>query len=446
MRRRPIARLVTASATLLLVGSIAPGCIGGFGDGPYTCNPGFASCNGGGTGSNAGCETNIASDVDNCGSCGNSCGFSSICKSGTCTAPALVLTTQVDSSVLEINATSVYGWGATTLTIVSKSGLQDGGTVVSVPLSNALEPHPGTPFAVDDPSVYYVGSYDDTSSPPQTIYGVYATPADGRPSAPRLIGTFPASAWSQHDTVPTGMYLVNGTLFTILQTSPFYLNAWSVPVSGGTMAGGNSVGLDGEFPPTTAQAETKEVATDGSYLYFFTGAPGSAACEIQRAPLGGDTADYVVSLSLAPGEQCPSAIAEDATGELWWGRYPTLSVNGTQCQNGTLQVTRAIPMATPRTAGEIPNGEAPLAIAVDGSGVYLLTDRNLWKYPPDGSPPVLLAAQLKAAAYAGPNDVKCSNLLSSGVAGTLLLDATSVYAAFRGAVPGGVAGYVLEIP
>ncbi len=49
----------------------------------YTCSAGYADCTVGGVDTD-GCETNINTDVNNCGSCGHVCAANQICSSGTC--------------------------------------------------------------------------------------------------------------------------------------------------------------------------------------------------------------------------------------------------------------------------------------------------------------------------------------------------------------------------
>jgi hypothetical protein len=60
---------------------ISPACGGGTCNG--ACDPGFADCNG--NKQTDGCEINVASDPNNCGTCGNVCGRGMICTNGVCT-------------------------------------------------------------------------------------------------------------------------------------------------------------------------------------------------------------------------------------------------------------------------------------------------------------------------------------------------------------------------
>ena len=47
----------------------------------FSCVSGYANCDGSAVN---GCETNINDDDNNCGSCGNGCGFAESCESGRC--------------------------------------------------------------------------------------------------------------------------------------------------------------------------------------------------------------------------------------------------------------------------------------------------------------------------------------------------------------------------
>src|SRR5262249_32571394 len=56
-----------------------PACVNGVC--ASVCNAGFANCNGNPAN---GCETNITTDVNNCGSCGHICPPLTVCTAGLC--------------------------------------------------------------------------------------------------------------------------------------------------------------------------------------------------------------------------------------------------------------------------------------------------------------------------------------------------------------------------
>ena len=54
----------------------------------YTCESGYASCNGPVTETDGnGCETNLQTDEENCGRCGNQCPTGATCTNGVCLCP-----------------------------------------------------------------------------------------------------------------------------------------------------------------------------------------------------------------------------------------------------------------------------------------------------------------------------------------------------------------------
>lgn len=69
-----------ACGKVCAVANSTPRCASGT-CGVASCNGGYADCN-----ANAadGCETNITSDTNNCGRCGNFCGMGKACVGGTC--------------------------------------------------------------------------------------------------------------------------------------------------------------------------------------------------------------------------------------------------------------------------------------------------------------------------------------------------------------------------
>ena len=97
----------------------------------FTCNGSYAHCSGD---DSMGCETNIANDQNNCGTCGHSC-LGGLCVAGKCQASIVASKASNDwGNVYEIalNGTSVYGinWYG------KPPGTPSAGSVFSVP-SNA---------------------------------------------------------------------------------------------------------------------------------------------------------------------------------------------------------------------------------------------------------------------------------------------------------------------
>ncbi len=87
MRIRGLIALA-AAATLAGVGALAPGCIANF-DGPYTCEPGYTTCDNSNSGENA-CRINLQNDPNNCGACNVHCNGDpsspgpGVCEDGGC--------------------------------------------------------------------------------------------------------------------------------------------------------------------------------------------------------------------------------------------------------------------------------------------------------------------------------------------------------------------------
>lgn len=67
------------------------------------CNDGFANCNGA---IGDGCEVDIKSDRNNCGSCGNACAANEVCLDGSCSTGCIIDGTQYASGALHASAGS----------------------------------------------------------------------------------------------------------------------------------------------------------------------------------------------------------------------------------------------------------------------------------------------------------------------------------------------------
>jgi hypothetical protein len=73
-----------------------------------SCNPGFGNCDGVAVN---GCETNITSNVYNCGACGHVCGVGQLCTNSACVAPPTTATySQVFTSTQAPAAQQCSDW------------------------------------------------------------------------------------------------------------------------------------------------------------------------------------------------------------------------------------------------------------------------------------------------------------------------------------------------
>src|SRR5258708_23251860 len=250
---------VSAARVALAAAALAPGC-SKF-DGPYPCNPGYASCS-----TADQCETNVTIDPQNCSACGKPCAQGALCANSACSVGPTVLSSDAYPGPLAVNSTAVFFWS-------SMTNVVEGVRKNSGAMFTALSSQPGGgpnfwPFVVDDTRIYYVA---------QNVTGMggsylAARPSDGSAGQPTVVGTFstPNTGGS-----PSFMVLSRGTIFGAWNTNGSE-KVWSVPTSGGMITD------VGTLP--NSNAGFAGLAVDASGVYTV---PSGGPCEIDRVPLSG---------------------------------------------------------------------------------------------------------------------------------------------------------------
>jgi hypothetical protein len=397
---------VAAAASIL-----APGC-NDF-NGPYPCNPGYASCNlggnangngnGNGNSNDNGCETAISSDPANCGACANLCAQGALCTDGKCGAAPQVLASDLSSQEpIALSDSDVFFWSTSALRGVPKSGGTEFSVYVSGNSGNGGGPASPQAFAVDDTSAYYEGFEQQPMG--GSVPALLASPTSpwdgGAGPTPRVVATI-----SQNLGGGLGEVLIeSGTLFVFLQGGGG-TELLSVPAGGGTLQQLATIPGNPQSP----------YAIDTKNVYFLE---TNGSCAIESAPLAGGMVSTLTS------QACPSGMASDGT-YLYWASNAATS-NGNQC---AVQIER-IPVSggSPGTFATISANEAPAGVAVDATSVYLLTNASLWAVPLAGGAPARIAGNLGGMnGQTGPGN--CLYNGSSTSTSSLAVDDTNAYVA-----------------
>jgi hypothetical protein len=290
-----------------------------------SCNAGYGNCD-----ANAanGCESVLASDAGNCGSCGLVCAGGS-CVNGLCQAPAPVKLADAGSSNfdLAVDATYVYFGSGAGVQRVAKTG----GT------PTVLTPGGTNGLAIDSLRVYFA---DMSAS------AIRSVPIGGGTASTLVSGL--VAPWR---------VATNGTNVYFTDSSNQML--YRVPVGGGV----NTVMASG-------MGGASGLALDASFVYFGTDSGGVVA----RVPLGGGTVTTLVS-----GESRPMRVAVDATSVY----FTTYTANG---------AVKKVPLAggSPITLASGQN--QPIGIAADNGWVYWTATTTVQKVPLAGGTPVVLAS------------------------------------------------------
>jgi hypothetical protein len=359
--------------------------------GPYSCEPGYASCLS--SGKNL-CETHVTDDGLNCGACGKRCDLGGICKDGQCTPGASTLTVlpSFSSPLVAVNGSGVY-WSSGSYNDIGRLSLD--GQSMSIVTSEATgNGNSATPFAVDESYVYFWSNLSLARIPASGGNPTWFAPdSTGRPTPTALAVDTTRLVWLgyQNDSGQVLSVPLGGGATRVL---------WSFPVSGGrstqlalTPAHALFVVGSQTGPPTL-----ESVSVDG-------GNP------VQIAAGGQYSLDAVVadaSYAYVVGSSC--SCNDNAADP---GTRPRLTVARYALNGGGSKVLAMF------------SGPAASA-ALDDEFVYVATDTTLVKVPVAGGAPVILADNLDPARA----PFLCTNCGSySNTTLSIAVDSTSVYIA-----------------
>lgn len=332
----------------------------------YTCNTGYTDCDGQAAN---GCEAQLASDSNNCNSCGHSCGGGS-CSSGVC--QAMTLASGLDNPYrLTTDSTSVYWKDNAAL----KSMPLAGGTIKS------LVPYPGGYGALgaNGNYMYYSGnSYNytcnisggncsgnsnsnGTYAVDMKIYGGMLYYASNVKVMTAVEGHFPADpqpVYNSPNWPNGGIGGLNNVGSTLYWKDFNYSSGWTIKTMTGTgpytptiIASGGllSSGCTGSVAITS----TASLAVDGTYLYWLEDACISTVrTTFIKRQIIGDTSSTVNLVNLTAAGYSSATNAQmlvDGTN-LYIRMTTEVGLAGVIIVNKT---TGAIRQITTQTTGDI---------------------------------------------------------------------------------------------
>lgn len=413
--------IVAASSVL-----VAPACVPSAPGGPWACQPGYATCRGDGAGygNDPGCETNVTSDAQNCGSCGKTCPQGALCLNSACTAPPTVITTDAVPSQLGIDSQNLYyrSMQSGTLEGIPKTG----GKAFPISLPGNIGGSSGqVPFAVDDTGVYYPASSPNGSGPNVTT--IDRVSPDGSSTQGATIATFPGQGAFGN---VSAMTLFQSTIIVFSMNGPGF-ETWSVAQTGGTPTQGAQVPSNQNgtsFPGLDA------VAVDATNVYFVDNtATSNGNCQIGVVPLAGGTASSLAANAASAGG-CPSTLATDGTN-LYWSISASFSENcgNNGCESQCVLDVYSEPIAggTPTVLAQLSDDSSSIVMAVDGSNLYVLTGQSIWRIPTAGGTPAptQLAANLNVGVGSVCNGGNGGGGGNSSQTASIAIDATNLYLA-----------------
>jgi hypothetical protein len=276
---------------------------------PPACTGTLANCNGL---PGDGCETDVTTDVGNCGACGHDC-FGGTCTAGAC-APAVIASALSSPIALTADLNNVYWTDSADNTVNQRSLATNTLTVLSTGQTNARG------IAADGTHVYWAlyrasgeihrapigGGPTEVivSAQPQSSYiavdqtSVYWTNFTGTGSvmkAAKVPGATPIPLVT-NETWPA---------FLSVDATHVYWNDWT---NAGALV---KVTLDG-VTRTVLQSNVKSpfaMAKYGSSVFYVTDLGGDV---VELSALDGS-----LTTAIATGERKPHSIAADASGVYW---------------------------------------------------------------------------------------------------------------------------------
>jgi hypothetical protein len=267
-----------------------------FEDGPTTppvCSGGIGNCNGI---NSDGCETNLSTDINNCGACGTVCSAAigaPSCWAGKCAVP-IVASGQVVSK-LAVDATSVY-WSRDESSGVLLKAPVTGGTATTLATAQAFP----SSIGVDGSGLYWVAVGSNAVRRVGLSGGTVTTlvTATGASVLSVFSGNVYYGTSSIVARVPTGggaaTNLANNAIVQRIaadSTGVYFTSTTGGPVSVlrvGTTGGATTTLVSG-------QTGSGPIALGGNFLFFANNASGS----LMRVPKAGGTATEIYSSTIA---------------------------------------------------------------------------------------------------------------------------------------------------
>jgi hypothetical protein len=417
-----------AFAGLMVVAS-APGCA--HFNGPWPCNPGYASCQSQDTSNpgaeNPGCETNVTSDPQNCGACGKTCGTGAVCTSGACGAAPTILTTDANPAELGIDSNDVFYWSSQQSQVMGLP--KAGGTPYGIALQQVwpndhVDNQNIQGFVVNDSGVYYLGQATGQMASQNQVWVDGVSPA-GTSSSPKQIALLPSGGGNAAIQNLGALLLHGNTIYVAGQTSAgsTQVGIWAVATSGGSATSIATFTSNGSTPNPSL------FAVDDTNLYLVRDmASGNEpnACEIDRIPATGGSPTPLVMFGTSGA--CPQVIASDGTN-IYWGFT-------TQNNDACPSTVFAEPIAggSQSTVAQFSGASETIASMTPdpaGGSLYVLTTESIWRVPTSGGgAPVRVAGNLQPNAASS----MCCGCTNGGGGGngpqaSMAVDSTSVYAA-----------------
>jgi hypothetical protein len=309
---------------------------GGGGTAGVTCTPPLADCD---QNAQNGCEVDLGSDGQNCGSCGVSC-LGGACNAARC-EPISIAASPKDSTGIAVDGQNVY-WTDQDTGLVLQAPLSAGATPITLATGQAL----ATGVAVDASHVYWT-SYTNA----------------GRVAR-----------------VPIG----GGTSEIIAEPEPFppYVAVdgdhayWTNMSNQGTVKRAPKNGAGNVQTLVTGQSFAWAVAVDSTHVYWTTWAANGI---VGKAPKDGSGS----FASVTPGEKTPY-------GMTLFGGTLFFTLNNAQ---GQLRSVSASATGAPSTL-LLDKLSKPRSVAADASGLWITTQSTVYHLPPGATVPEEIASSV----------------------------------------------------